>query len=285
MGQPAQAPGETTDQMMSSYLKHFDEYLNKNTSAVLPTEKAMLEARQQIDPAQKELELSLAQKYLPQFTDVGLAQQRQQQMGQAGIDRDVLAGPGKDLVKANLEAQKLADPEFYHQREGTSAAMDKLYGSLDDPNEGLSPAERMEVERSLARTNQQRGIESPTATSAVDAAMNFGQAGATRKAGKQQAINAAVQTAGNVMPSLRSGVDVLQLTTGRPSVANQGLGQMGQNREVGDTSMNLGNQLFSQIGTNARQDADINSKKRTAFQSVMDIGNTMGNMASGFSKV
>jgi hypothetical protein len=60
---------------------------------------------------------------------------------------------------------------------------------------------------------------------------------------------------------------------------------MGQNREVGETTMNLGNQLFNQVGDNARQTAQINSQKRTPFQSVMDIGNTMGNMASGFSKV
>lgn len=280
MGEPKQGSQETTDQMMQGYLKNLDALTQKTVANIQPTEQGLMDARRAIEPQQNEFEAGLAEQYLPRFTQIGLDQQRQQQMGQAATDRDVLNGPGRELVQANLAAQKIADPEYYKSREGTGAQLSRLFGSLSDPNEGLDATERAEIDRSLARTNQQRGIEAPTATSAVDSAMNFGAAGAARKANKQQAINAAVQTAGSVMPSLRSGVDVLQLTTGRPSMQNVGVGMQPASGNVGQTSMNLGSQLFSQAGNNARQTSDINSKKRTAFDTVMKTMDSTGGLIS-----
>ena len=255
--------------MMQGYLKNLDEFVGKTTGNVLPTEQALLDARRQINPQQQQLDYDLASEFLPQFTELGLQQQRQQQEGTAANDATLLRGTGKDLVAANLEAQKIADPEYYKTRTGTADQIARLFGSLDDPDGGLSPTEQAEIDRSIARTNVQRGIEAPTATSAVQAGMEFGKAGQDRKMQKQQAINAAVQTAGATMPALKSGVDVLQLTTGRPSQVNQGLGRYGDNAAIGQTSMGLGQQLMGQVGDNARQTADINSKKRTAFDTVL----------------
>ncbi len=281
MGATLQPGQETMDSQMKAYIDNLDAYTGATTRNMLPTEQAMLDTRMAIGPQQREYELSQAEKYLPRFTQVGLDQQQQQNMGQARNDTALLNGPGRDLVSANLAAQKLADPEYYASRALAAEQLQRLNGSLDDPNGGLSPTERAEIERSTARTNAQRGLEAPTGTSAVESAMNFGNAGAARKLQKQQAINSAVQTAGQIMPSMRSGVDVLQLTTGRPSQQNQGLGQMGANREVGQASMNMGNQLFQQAGENSRQTADINSKKRSAMDTALEIGSQVSSMASG----
>lgn len=277
---PQKDTGETTAQQMQGYIDNIDKYTQATNNNVLPTEQSLLDARRQIQPQQSQFELDNARQFLPQFTQLGLDQQAQQSQGQAANDAALLNGSGRDLVKANLSAQQLADPEYYKTRQQTGDQISRLYGSLDDPNGGLSGTERAEIDRSLARDNVAKGIDSPTNTSAVQSAMQFGAAGAKRKADKQQAINAAVQTAGNVMPTLKSGVDVLQLTTGRPSTNNVGLGQMGANREVGAATQNMGQNLFNQIGENSRQTADINSKKRTAFDSVMSVMNSTGNLAS-----
>jgi len=280
MAQPKQPGQETTNDMMKGYIDNLDALTQKTTGNVLPTEQALLDARKVIDPQQHQLELELAQKYLPQFTKLGLEQQEQEAMGRAGADTRLLQGPGKELVAANLEAQKIADPEFYRTRAAAEGQIQRLMASLQDPDSGLSPTERAEIERSQARTNQQRGNETPTGTSAVEAAMEFGKAGQDRRSSKQQAINAAIQTATQAMPTMKSGVDVLQLTTGRPSSPNMGLMKMGDPREVGATSMGLGQQLMSQVGDNQRQTSQINSQKRTAFDTVMKSMDTASKMSS-----
>jgi len=264
---------------MQGYIKNLDGLTQATTRNIQPTEQALLDAKRAIGPQQAQYDLEHMQRFLPQFTKLGLEQQSQQNMGQAANDAALLRGPGQDLVSANLEAQKLADPEYYATRAAASDQLARLMGTLDDPNGGLSATERAEIERSTARTNSQRGIESPTGTSAVESAMNFGSAGANRKNQKQQAINAAVQTAGQVMPALRSGVDVLQLTTGRPSQQNVGVMGMPNSGDVGKTSMNLGTQLMNQVGENSRQTSDINSKKRSAFDSVMSVMSQASDLA------
>lgn len=279
MGQSAVPAGESTDAMLKGYIDNLDKLTQATTRNIPASEQALLDADRQFQPQRQELSYDIASRFLPMFTKLGTDVAGQEAMQRAGNDVSLLKGPGRELVAANLEAQKLADPEFYKQRGRTSDSLDMLYDSLDDPNEGLSGSERAEIERSTARTNQQRGIEAPTATSAVSAAMNFGQAGAARKAAKQQAINAAVQTAGQTMPALRSGVDVLQLTTGRPSQANTGVQRFGENQQTGGFSQNMGSQLLSQVGQNTRQNADINSKRRTAFDSVMGVMDQASSLA------
>jgi len=279
MGQSPQAPQETTDSMMKGYIDNLDQFINATTRNIIPSEQAQLDARKVINPQQQQLDLDIAKQFLPQFTDLGLQQQRQENMGKAENDTALLQGPGKDLVRANLEAQKIADPEYYATRAGTGKSMDMLFNSLDDPNSELDGSERAEIDRSLARDNFGRGIEAPTATSAVSNAMNFGAAGAARKRSKQEAINKAVASASQAMPAMKSGVDVLQLTTGRPSQVNQGLGRFGDNQQVGGMATSLGSQLMNQVGDNARQTADINSKKRTAFDTVMGVMDQASSMA------
>lgn len=280
MGQDAQPQQETTDSMMKGYVDNLDNFINATTRNILPSEQAILDAKRVINPQQQQLDYDIASRFLPQYTQLGLEQQGQENMGRAANDTALLEGPGKNLVRAYTDAQRLADPEYYKSREGTGRSLDMLFNSLDDPNSELDGSERAEIDRSLARDNAGRGIEAPTATSTVQNAMNFGAAGAARKRSKQDAIDKAVQVAGQAMPSLKSGVDVLQLTTNRPSQVNQGLARFGENKEVGGTAMGLGQSLMNQVGQNARQTADINSKKRTAFDSVMGVMDQASSLAS-----
>ena len=279
MGQDAVGSQESTDAMMQGYVKNIDDFLNATTRNVTPTEQALIDSRRIINPQQQQLDLDIARQFLPQFSELGVQQQGAEQMGRARNDVALLEGPGRDLVRANLEAQKLADPEYFRSRGSSADALEMLMDSLDDPNEGLSGSERAEIDRSIARTNSQRGLEAPTATSAVESAMNFGSAGAQRKSAKQDQIAKAMGATSAVMPSLRSGVDVLQLTTGRPSVANTGLQRFGENQGVGNMATSMGGQLMGEIGQNTRQNQQINANRRTAFDSVMQTMNSTANLA------
>lgn len=278
MGQSPQGQQETTDSMMRGYVDNLDSFINATTRNILPSEQAQVDAARIINPQQQQNSLDIARQFLPQFTELGLQQQNQENMGRAANDTALLNGPGKDLVRANLEAQKIADPEFFANRERTGDKLGMLLDTLDDPDSGLDGSERAEIERSLARDNQAKGLETPTNMSAVSNAMNFGSAGAARKRAKQDAINKAMQSASQTLPQLRSGVDVLQLTTNRPSQVNQGVNRFGENQQVGQTALGLGSQLMNQVGQNSRQTADINSKKRTAFDSVMQTMNSTSNL-------
>lgn len=280
MGQSPQGQQETTDSMLRGYVDNLDSFINATTRNILPSEQATLDAKKIINPQQQQLDYDIARQFLPQFTELGLQQQNQENMGRAVNDTALLNGPGKDLVRANLEAQKIADPEFFANRARTGDKLGMLLDTLDDPDSGLDGSERAEIERSLARDNQAKGLETPTNISAVSNAMNFGSAGAARKRSKQDAINKAMQSASQTLPQLRSGVDVLQLTTNRPSQVNQGVNRFGENQQVGQTALGLGSQLMGQVGQNARQTADINSKKRTAFDSVMQTMNSTGSLLS-----
>lgn len=265
---------------MKGYIDNLDQFINATTRNILPSEQATLDAKRIINPQQQQLDYDIARQFLPKFTQLGLEQQGQENMGRAENDTALLNGPGKDLVRANLEAQKIADPEFFANRARTGDKLGLLLDTLDDPNSGLDGSERAEIERSLARDNQAKGLETPTNISAVSNAMNFGSAGAARKRAKQDSINKAMQSAAQTLPQLKSGVDVLQLTTNRPSQVNQGVNRFGENQQVGQTALGLGSQLMNQVGQNSRQTADINSKKRTAFDSVMQTMNSTGSLLS-----
>lgn len=278
MGQNAVPAGESTESMMKGYIDSIDDFLRATARNITPTEQALVDSRRIINPQQQQLDLDIARRFLPQFSELGVQQQGAEQMGRAANDAALLRGPGQDLVRANLDAQRIADPEYFRSRASTADALNMFMDSLDDPNEGLSATERAEIDRSIARTNSQRGLEAPTATSAVESAMNFGSAGTQRKSAKQDQIAKAMGAASAVMPSLRSGVDVLQLTTGRPSVANTGLQRFGENQGVGNMATSMGGQLMGEIGQNARQTQNVNANRRTPFASVMQTIDSIGSI-------
>lgn len=244
---------------------------------MLPMEQAMLDTQRAIAPGQQQLSLDLAQQFMPQFTELGLQQGRQQAMGQAANDAALMAGPGRELAANTLAIQQVLDPEFYRSRAQAGDALSRLFGSLSDPNTGLSGAEREEVTRSMARDNAARGNVDPTQLSTVEAAMSMGSAGAARKSQKQQSIANAVGAAAGSMPAMRTGIDALQLTTGRPSQPNFGLSQFGGVQSVGNNTMQLGGQLMQQAGSFAGNQQNNLAAKKDIFDKTSQI---MGSIPS-----
>lgn len=271
---------ETTADMMKAWTQYMPELTRVTGENILPMELAQLQAQQQLAPQQAQLSYDVAQKYLPQFTQLGIDQASQQAMGQAASDAALMAGPGKELAANTLAIQQILDPEFYKSRGQAGDALTKLFGSLDDPNGGLSGAEREEVTRQLSRDNASRGNLDATQNSTVEAAMNMGSAGQARKAQKQAAIGQSVQAAAGAMPAFRTGVDALQLTTGRPSTPNVGLGQFGGVQQVGGNTMQLGSQLMQQTGTFAGNNQQNQATKKDAFDKFGQVAGGLGAMTS-----
>jgi hypothetical protein len=268
---------ETTADMMKAWTQYMPELTRVTGENILPMELAQLKAQQQLAPQQAQLSYDLASKYLPQFTQLGVDQASQQAMGQAASDNALMAGPGKELAANTLAIQQILDPEFYKSRGQAGDALTSLFGSLDDPTTGLSGAEREEVTRTLARDNASRGNLDATQNSTVEAAMQMGSAGQARKSQKQAAIGQAVQAAAGAMPAFRTGVDALQLTTGRPSTPNVGLGQFGGVQQVGNNTMQLGSQLMQQTGTFAGNNQQNQATKKDTFDKVSQV---MGSIPS-----
>lgn len=279
-GPTYQGSVETTKDMMDAYIKSLPDLVRVTGQNMQPMEQALVDTQRAIAPQQAETSLKLAQQYLPLFTRLGTDQAKQQAEGQAASDLALMRGTGKQLAQAALAQQREIDPEFFATRENTSAQLARLLGSLDDPNGGLSGAEREEVTRALARDNAARGNLAPTAESTVQSAMQMGSAGAARKAAKQQAMGQAIGLATGAMPAMKSGMDALQLTTGRPATPNVGLGQFGGVQSVGNNTMALGGQLLNQAGTFAGQNQQNRATQKDFFDKFQQTMQGIGSVVS-----
>lgn len=268
---------ETTADMMKAFVANLPALLQTVASNTGIVERAQQSLSEELAPRQAALQANVARQYMPEFTQIGLDQARQQALGTARTDAEMLAGPGREVVTNLTEAQRLADPEYFKQRELALGGLQHLFGSLADPAGGMSETERAEVERTLARENAARGNVGPTNIGTVEAAMRFGQAGEARKAQKQGAIAQAVQTAAGAAPSMRSGVDAFQVTTGKPS-SNVGLGRFGQTDvNQGGATQNFGQAFLQQTGQFAQQNQANQANKKDAFDKFSQI---MGSLPS-----
>lgn len=268
---------ESMESVMKAYRENLIPMIQNQVRAAQEYEPAMQTLREQISPREQALNQQLYAQYGPQFAKTGSEIARQNAEAQALTDLGIVRGTGRDLVREAMRTQKEADPEAYRARELALANLERLQGSLTDPNAGLSGAERAEIDRSLARENFARGTgATPTATSTVANALAFGQAGEARKAQRQSAIANAAQLAAGAVQPLSSRIDTFQLTTGRPSI-NQGEARTGGAREVGQESNAMGMNLFGNASQMRQQENQLNAQRKTALDQFTQV---MGSMPS-----
>ena len=265
---PAPTATESTAEMMKAYTQYLPELMRVTAQNIMPMEQALLQSRQAISPQQSQLEADLYKQFGPQFAQIGSEIARQNALAQAGTDAAVLAGPGKQVISSALEAQKLADPEYYKARELGLQGLENLFSSLPDAGTGLSGAEREEVTRSLARDNIARGNTQPGALSTVENAMKFGSAGAARQQQKQAQVAGAVGAAGGFMSPAQSKIDTFQMTTGKPSM-NYGDSRFSGPRETGDAAMSMGQGMWQGIGQSQSDAMNVNAKRRDTLDRII----------------
>jgi hypothetical protein len=257
---PPSVEGESTDEMMRAWIQHLPSMLRTQSQVT-----------RELAPQENADSLALARQFMPDFTQLGINQGRQQALGQADTDLSVLEGPGKDLASAALEAQRRADPEYYRTREQASNALAMLMSSLDPATGELSGGERAEIERSVNRDNSSAGIAAPTATSTVDNAMRFGAGSELKKRGQQGAITGAITAATGAMPAMKSGIDTFQLTTGRPAVTNVGMGQFAGTHDLAARNAQTGAGLMGQIGSNMANAQQVNANRRDSLDRLSQV--------------
>jgi hypothetical protein len=280
-GSPAATTQESMAEVMKAYRENIIPMIQQQVQAARQYEPEMQKLREEISPKEQALNKRLYEEFGPEFARIGSQIARQNAQAQAETDLGIVSGTGRELVREAMRTQKEADPEAYRARELALANLEKLQGSLTDPNAGLSGAERAEIDRSMARENFARGTgATPTATSTVSNAMAFGQAGEARKAQRQSAIANAAQLAAGAVQPLSSRIDTFQLTTGRPSI-NQGEARTGGAREVGQESNAMGMNLFGNASQMRQQENQINASRKDALDAL-----TQGvSAAGGISKM
>lgn len=232
-------------------------------------EQNLMNARKSIAPQDAALQTQLYKEFAPALNQAGQEVARSNALAQAGTERDVLAGPGAEVIRQADKLNREIDPEFFKTREAMGKASSGLLGSLDF-GDALSGAERSEVERSLARDNQSSGnLDTNSAISTISNALTFGKAGEARKNQRAQTGSMAIGAIGGVAPNMRQGIDVLQTGVGRASGPNAGGQQFkGVNDQVGQSGLGLGQNIFGSATQFGLQANDINANRRDSLDRV-----------------
>src|ERR1051326_3492575 len=232
-------------------------YLNAavNQGAV-PSAIAQLQASQATSPGYADLMTKLYNTYGPQLNAIGNEILNRNALAQANTENQVLTGPGTDLVKNAYGLSQVYDKPYYDTRAQAAGRMSDLLNSIDLSGK-LSTTENNQIAQGLARQNVQSGtLNAPSASNAVSNAMQYGQAGYARKQQAISNLSDALSKASAFLPASKSGVDVFQVATGRPSQANPGAAQFtgvntatstGQQGGFGLAGSTLGNMTQSYI--------------------------------------
>lgn len=271
MSDPAQ--NDSTPKQMAAFVRYLPRYLETIGANVGPYTQALTTARGSVAPQELALDESILSYFGPRFTELGLGLQRQGALGTAQNELDVLRGPGAELVAAGKQLEEYQDPEYFATRAAVSQKLIDLL-SGQDPNR-LTGAELANVERGLNRTNQRGGVaDVPTSTGAIANAMTFGGALDAKRNTLLNTINAIPQN----LAAFKTGKDVFQVATGRPSQPNAGMNQFNSGRAgFGQDVAGLGSGLLGEVGQNTRQAQVLDSQRRDTLDRVNE---TMSSLPS-----
>lgn len=243
----------------------------------------------QYDPAAA-AEVGVAKKYSPQIAQIqaDVLGDQGKQLAKIGRDissdeakqaaeteADIAAGPGQRITQSTVDAQKLADPEYYASRKVMGDAIGKLLGF--DPNT-LSKGEEESVARGIGRT---AGFV-PSATETAKNAMVFGDALSKRRA----EYGNAVTQAASATNSLRGPVNASETTARRtiqPNVGTQAYTGVqtpgvGVANQVGGNLQNTANTAMS---INMQKELSDWDKYMKGLGAVSGTIGTVGSLAKG----
>lgn len=267
----------------------FPSLANLVSGQMIPQQQAALAAAQATSGPYAQLMTDLYKQFAPQLASLGNDVNRTTMMGTAQNQADVLNGPGKDLTTAANALLRETNPEYFHQREGTSNQLDQLYASIDNMlNGGLSTTENRQIAQGLAQEGNQRGTSnSPSNTATVGNAMRYGQAGTARTLASQSNLTSAIQAANQFLPQSQVNFNPIAQATGM-NMNNPGTNQFtGINNGAQNAYQNiagLAQGLGSNVNALQQQNNEINQQNKMAnsWQNVFGtITSGIGNILSG----
>jgi len=267
-GDPApQSAGESTAQALQGLVANLPALIKTYTENILPVEQATQNAQNVIAPQNQQLQADLYSKYAPQLNKVGQDIYSSNVTNTAQADLNALSGPGKALNQEVLAQQMATDPEFFANRKAASEAFQKLIGGMD-PN-ALSGSELAQEERGINRLNGANGFNPQAQTTTLAAAGSFGDALSKKRADLTNALN----TFQGLQTGAKSGIDVAQVATGKPSnnnyAANQLTGSLQGN--LGGQTANLTNNLLGVSAANVTNQQNLASQQRDSLDRVAQI--------------
>jgi hypothetical protein len=260
-------------------------YLNQAVNAgQVPSAIAQLAASQATSPGYAQLMTQVYNTYGPQLNQIGNEILRRNALSQAETSNEVLMGPGKELIKNAYDAAQTFDKPYYDTRLTTANRLSDLLNSIDLSG-ALSPGERNEIAQGLARQNISRGTQNaPSATDTIANAMQYGQAGFARQQAAKSNLSQAISNASAFLPAAKSGVDVFQVATGRPSQANPGgalfPGVNTNTQGNANASFGLAGNILSGFNASDINQANINANKKDWLDQFNQFTSGLGNLTS-----
>lgn len=182
--------------------------------------ETMQDSAEELDPRAQALALDLYQQNAPEYAKTGREIAAGDQLANVAADRAAFSGGGEELILQALAADRLANPEFYSNRETAGRGFDALIAA-QDPSK-LSGAELAETERGLNRMNSTRG--NINVTDATTTAANAGAFG-SKLADKQARFGQALSLFPGISAASRSPINTTALGTGRSGQVNPASGQ------------------------------------------------------------
>lgn len=242
-------PGASPTPQRSGYLDAIEQvrilqdllpsYSKAIAGQIIPLQQANLAASQATSGPMAQLMLDLYKHFGPQLNDVGNQIAQQNAMAQAERDKGVLAGPGKDLIKQALEVAKIYDPEYFSGRAVAGNKLEELLKSIN-LGSGLSGSEQRAIEQGLTREGSLRGTAgAPSNMETISNATRYGAAGRAREIQNQDQLSKAIAVSSQFLPASKSGTDVFQVATGKPSVPNAGAGLFTGVQQPGSDAFNF----------------------------------------------
>ena len=264
-------------------------YLTEMINAqILPAEQRQLEAAQQVSPEYQKLITDLYRQYGPQLSDIGNKITEQNQLANQASINKVLAGPGKDTVAQTLALQQSVDQPFFDARALGLTGLQDMLGAIDLSG-GLSPTERDEIARGLARENLQAGTyNAPSQLDTVANAMRYGEAGYARKQQSLSNLSAALQQVSSFLPNSKSGIDAFGTATSQSKQENPGQSMFLGIRETGNNTDNqygLANSLLGGMNQKSMQSAQIDAGKKDWLDKVVQGTQSFSNFSGGLTSM
>lgn len=273
---PAPTASESTKEILSAYTQYLPGLFQATNAQIMPTELAQLAASQAVSPQYAALQNQLFQQYMPQLAEAGNRISASNKMSEANAEASVLSGPGKQIVDSSLGLAKTIDPQFFHQREATSAGLDKLLGSFGPLDGSLSGGEREAISRSIGADNAGRGlVGNPSNIETVAAASRFGDAASQKQIQQQSAFGQALGNATGFLQQSRAGIDPVQAALGRPSI-NPGMTQFqGAKQNTGQDTFGMGQQFLGNIANQNQAKISADASRRDSSAQAKDIASTV----------
>lgn len=267
MGGKRESGSESTAAMMQALVQYLPALTQTVAEQTPVAEQARVDTMRDIAPQVADIQTQLLQAFGVPLAEAGAAVDTASGRARATGEAEILRGQGPELAEATRALQGILDPEFYTAREKLGADINRL--NLDT---ALSGAELEQIRRGQAQTQAGRGqLGAPTPTSAIESAVNFGDAVTQKKL----AISNAIQGLTQSLPMLRTGIDPTQLALGRSSTGQAMASSLPgvQQPNIGAQTSGAASNLLNQAGQNQRAAMSANAQRDT----IMDrIGQGVG---------